>query len=312
MSAADFKLSRAFSGIDPNGMKWRGVWGIPGIYQYGDVVIGPDNESYICVDFSGSIGEDPTTNPAIWQLLSSGTATAVSVAVANGAGVSVAESPANTFTISSALAAGAGISLSPSGVDSTLTIANTGVNAVSAGTGISIGGTSTNPSVINTGVTSLTTAPGSGLSVNFTNGDVQINKVYPSQSQIIDTRLTLTPPLSATTPPGGAVTPMFYVPVVANGVYTLTSYCSIASSAASGATMQIVIAPSLGGGAGPNGQTYALMRVPETTAGQEVCASVTFTVPATFTNYGFFVQGVAGVVGALTGTISSCYLTRWS
>jgi hypothetical protein len=311
MSASDLKLSRAFAGIDPNGMKWRGSWGIIGIYAYGDVVLGSNNESYICIDFSGSVGEDPTTNPAIWELLSSGTATAVTVSAANGAGIVVAESPANTFTLSSGLIAGTGITVTPSGINSTQTVSNAGVLSVSAGTGISVGGTAQAPSVTNTGVTSLTTAPGSGLSVNFTTGDIQINKIYPSQSQLVDTRLTGSPALSAVST-GGAVSLITNIPVVAGGVYTITAALAVQSTSSNPANqMFIEVAPS--SGVAPIGQAYDLFSAPEATLGVGNSAAVTFTVPAGITQYGVFVSGFgAGGFGNITGSLFSLYLTRWS
>jgi hypothetical protein len=312
MSAADLKLSRTFSGIDPNGMKWRGSWGIPGIYAYGDVVIGSNNESYICIDFSGSVGEDPTTNPAIWELLSSGSAVASTVVTAaNGAGIVVAESPANTFTLSSGLIAGSGIALTPSGINSTQTVSNAGVLSVSAGTGISVGGTAQAPSVTNTGVTSLTTAPGSGLAVNFTTGDIQINKIYPSQSQLLDTRLTDDAALFAEST-GGVVSLITNIPVVAGGVYTITAALAVQSTSSNPANqMFVAIAPS--SGVAPIGQAYDLFSAPEATLGVGNGAAITFTVPAGITQYGVFVGGFgADGFGTITGTLFSLYLTRWS
>lgn len=310
MASADLRIASAFNQIDPTGMKWRGSWGIVGVYQQDEVVLGPDNESYICIDPAGSIGENPSTNPAVWQLLSSGTATAVSVSTSNGSGITVAEPTPNNFTVATNLVAGSGIGFTPSGINTSLSIANTGVLGVGGGTGILVGGTAQNPSIANAGVTSLAAAPGSGLSVNFSTGDIQINKVYPSQSQIVDTRLTGGLPATGATPPGGAVTLVFNLPVVAGGLYTITAAFGVTSTASSAGSMSLSIGPAAG--VAPSGTQYFLLSDTESTLTKGSSAAVTFTVPPGVTQYGVFVQGGAGAVGSINASINSFYLTRWA
>ena len=50
-------------------MSWRGSWGSPGIYQYGDVVT-EGGTTYVCVAVSGSVAQQPSLNPAVWEFLS--------------------------------------------------------------------------------------------------------------------------------------------------------------------------------------------------------------------------------------------------
>jgi hypothetical protein len=123
MSLSDLACAGARTQFIPDGMNWRGVWGIPGIYFRNDVVLGSNDESYICIDIDGSVGQDPTTTPASWALLSSGNATGVSLSAANGSGITVGEPTPNNFTVATNLVAGNGISLSPSGVNTSLTLA---------------------------------------------------------------------------------------------------------------------------------------------------------------------------------------------
>jgi hypothetical protein len=66
MSVSDLFVQSAFSSINPAGMKYKGDWIIAGIYQKGDVVIAPDNSTYICIAPSGSTGVEPSTAPLAW------------------------------------------------------------------------------------------------------------------------------------------------------------------------------------------------------------------------------------------------------
>jgi len=71
MSAADLAISSAFRNIDPNAMSWRGEWGIPGIYQFGNVVT-ESGLTYICINPSGSVVLQPSLNPAVWEPIGGG------------------------------------------------------------------------------------------------------------------------------------------------------------------------------------------------------------------------------------------------
>ena len=70
MSASILKLASAFRTIDPNAMSWRGEWGLPGLYQFGDVVTYSGN-SYVCVEPSGITVLAPGATPA-WEAISGG------------------------------------------------------------------------------------------------------------------------------------------------------------------------------------------------------------------------------------------------
>jgi len=69
MSAADLAVSSAFRTIDPNAMSWRGEWGIPGVYQFGNVVT-YEGTPYICTNPSGLVAAFPGVNPG-WEPLAS-------------------------------------------------------------------------------------------------------------------------------------------------------------------------------------------------------------------------------------------------
>ena len=166
MSLSDYQCFSSQKLASPGGMNWRGTWNILNVYQYGDVIEAPDGEGYVCIDLDGNIGSTPGTAPAVWQLLSSGTATAVTLGSAIGSGITTAEPTPNNFTVATNLVAGSGIGLTPSLVNTSLTVDNTGVLSVSAGTGISVGGTAQNPSVANSGV--LSVAAGTGISLGGT------------------------------------------------------------------------------------------------------------------------------------------------
>jgi hypothetical protein len=166
MSLSDYKCFSSQKLTTPGGMNWRGTWGIPGVYQFGDVVEGPDGEGYVCIDLDGNIGSTPGTAPAVWQLLSSGTATATSLTAANGSGITVGEPTTNNFTVATNLVAGSGIGLTPSGINTSLTVANTGILGITSGTGISQSGAGNSPTINNTGV--LTVAGSTTVSVGGT------------------------------------------------------------------------------------------------------------------------------------------------
>ena len=70
MSLSDLSCLGARTQYIPNGMNWRGDWGIIGLYRQNDVVLASNNEAYVCVDVNGSVGQDPTTTPASWTPLS--------------------------------------------------------------------------------------------------------------------------------------------------------------------------------------------------------------------------------------------------
>ena len=283
MSLSDFQCFSSQKLSNPDGMNWRGTWGIPGVYQYGDV-IEYNGESYVCIDLDGTVGSLPDITPAAWQLLSDGSATAVSITAANGSGITVAEPTPNNFTVATNLTAapGSGISLTPSGLNTSIAVANTGVLSVSAGTGISIGGTAQNPSV----------------AVSF-----------PTTTRIVDN--VLSPGvLSATTPVGGADTSITTFPVVAGGVYQVTAALSMFSTQTNAnAVMSIGLSPSAPVGGLPPGPYYELFTVQEVNAGRSVCASVTYTAPPGATQSGIFITSI-NALGAIQGTISSLYVTR--
>jgi hypothetical protein len=285
MSAADLRIQSAFISIDPNGMKWRGSWGIVGIYSQNDVVIAGNNESYICIDSGGSLGEDPELNPAVWELLSSGEATAVTMTAANGSGITVAEPTPNTFTVATNLVAGSGISLTPSGINTSLTVGNTGVLGVTSGSAaITVGGTASNP---------------------------VITQALPSFVKIVDTRNDGGSPLTASGGPGGAFVSIVSFEVVSGGVYQVSGSFSVGSSASSAGQMSVFLAPTAAPGGAPNGTGYDLISVVEATipATSTTGAAITFTVPPGFTNYGIYAAGF-GATGNITGTINPLYLIR--
>jgi len=69
MSSADLRCATAFRTVDPDAMRWRGQWGIPGIYQFGDVAV-EGGTTYVCTNPSGSVAQQPSQNPSIWEFLS--------------------------------------------------------------------------------------------------------------------------------------------------------------------------------------------------------------------------------------------------
>jgi hypothetical protein len=310
MSLSDFQCFSSQKLASPGGMNWRGTWGIPGIYQYADVVEGPDGEGYVCIDFDGTIGQTPGTNPAVWQLLSSGTATAVSLSSADGSGITVGEPTPNNFTVATNLVAGSGISLTPSVVigNKSLGIGNSGVLGVSAGTGISVGGTAQNPSIANAGVLGITSGS-AAITVGGTAQNPVITQALPSTTRIVDSRFPAAGPgITGTSGvSGGQIGAV--IPVVPNATYNITISGNFQSTANSTGTMSISVAPTAGAGAGPSGQAFDLIDAVESTVSNGGGGSATFTVPAAFTNYALFVSGF-GTTGTISATVWSAYLTR--
>jgi hypothetical protein len=293
MSLSDFQCFSSQKLTSPGGMNWRGTWGIPGVYQFGDVVEGPDGEGYVCIDLDGTIGQTPGTAPAAWQLLSSGTATAVSMTSANGSGITVAEPTPNDFTVATNLVAGSGISLTPSGVNTSLTIGNSGVLGVtSSSAAITVGGTAQNPI---------------------------LTQALPAVTKIKDTILDGGPAIFVTTAPGGPTTPVEAFSVVPGGVYTLTASCQMSASVDDPAppaplppSIQLFLATTTAPGAPPTGSfQFNLLQGRALAASISDGASVTFTVPAGISFFGVFLQGIGLSVGTTASVIiPSLYLTR--
>lgn len=65
--ASQLRSASGFTLIDSNGMRFRGDWGFPGIYERNDVVLASDNNLYICINYSGSVGEQPPSTPTSWE-----------------------------------------------------------------------------------------------------------------------------------------------------------------------------------------------------------------------------------------------------
>jgi hypothetical protein len=218
-------------------MAWRGTWGIPGVYQYGDVVEGPDGEGYVCIDLDGNIGSTPGTAPAVWQLLSSGTATAVSLSSADGSGITVGEPTPNNFTVATNLVAGSGISLTPSLVpgNKSLGIGNTGILGITSGTGISQSGAGNSPTINNTGV--LTVAGSTTVSV----GGTAQNPVISTTQAFTDLAPPGGPPLPTASPVGNQVVPITIpsigstnIPVVQGAVYSMSGVIQVTATNTAG------------------------------------------------------------------------------
>jgi hypothetical protein len=71
MSAADLKIASAFSTISPDNMKWRGDWGLVGIYYKDEVVFyDATGECYICI-VPSTLATLPT-DPTAWAPVSTG------------------------------------------------------------------------------------------------------------------------------------------------------------------------------------------------------------------------------------------------
>jgi hypothetical protein len=71
MSAADLKIASAFANVSPDNMKWRGDWGLVGIYYLNEVVFyDATGESYICI-VPSTLATLPTDTTA-WAVISTG------------------------------------------------------------------------------------------------------------------------------------------------------------------------------------------------------------------------------------------------
>jgi hypothetical protein len=97
MSAADLKCASGFATVDPNGMSWRGTWGIPGIYKYGDAVE-YSGSTYVCNSKSGSVVIAPDASGAPWEVIGGGGGGAVDQWATFPA---VADVDASGFTVTS-------------------------------------------------------------------------------------------------------------------------------------------------------------------------------------------------------------------
>ena len=302
MSLSDFQCFSSQKLTSPGGMNWRGTWGIPGVYQYGDVVLGPDNEGYVCIDLDGTIATVPGTSPATWQLLSSGTATAVSLSSANGSGITVAEPTTNNFTVASNLVAGSGISLTPSGVNTSLTVGNSGVLGVSAGTGITVGGTAQNPSIANAGV--LAVGAGTGISVGGTAQNPIITNSISSSVNVVQEFIN--PPISATTPAGGAFTVITsYGGFTAGKTYLVCLNVGLSSSTNDpNKSCSIALKfPAIG-------VQYTCFSIANSTTGLAGNATCCVKIPAGQTGFDVIVSGFGYTTETATGSINNSIIIQ--
>jgi hypothetical protein len=69
MSLSDLATGSAQSTFLPNAMNYRGAWSALTTYYKNNVVIGSNNEAYIC-SVASSLNQDPTATPASWTAMS--------------------------------------------------------------------------------------------------------------------------------------------------------------------------------------------------------------------------------------------------
>lgn len=114
----------ALSTTVPGNMAYKGNYDAFASYSFGDVVY-ENPLSYVCISVTGSQGFLPSTTPARWSALGGGGGGGgvAAVSAANGSGID-ATTVGGIVTLSSNLQVGAGLSLTPSGLNTSLTVDN--------------------------------------------------------------------------------------------------------------------------------------------------------------------------------------------